>query len=119
MTASAGGYSKNADTQFTAAWIEKKAPAPPPAPAPASNSTSPTSTSSGAALKNANSTSAPASVVTEQGNKVYDKDSSQQASSSEDKRLPASTDAAKQHQSGRKLLQASGPCEANIKVCGQ
>lgn len=50
---------------------------------------------------------------------MYDKDSSQQASSSADKRLPASTDAAKQQSSGRKLLQTSGPCEANIKVSGQ
>jgi hypothetical protein len=131
VSASAGGYNKGADTQFTAAWIEKKAPAPPPtpapapAPAPASNSTtSATSTStssSGAALKNAN-TGAPANVVTEQGskdNKVYDKDGNQQASSSNaDKRLPATTEPAKQQQSGgRKLLQATGPCEANIKVC--
>lgn len=133
VMASAGGYSRNADTQFTAAWIEKKAPPPPPAPAPSSSNTSGSSSSSGS--------TAPANVVTEKGsgqNKTSSSSSgssNQTSSSSNDNKRFASPDALRaywrqqqaavqhrtqageqQQQQGRKLLQSTGDCDANIKV---
>lgn len=133
VMASAGGYSRNADTQFTAAWIEKKAPPSPPAPAPSSSNTSDNSSSSGS--------TAPANVVTEKGSGQNNTSSSssgssnQTSSSSNDNKRFASPDALRaywrqqlaagqhstqageqQQQQGRKLLQSTGACDANIKV---
>lgn len=76
VLASAGGYGKAADTQFTSAWIERPAP-PAPAPAPSSSNAS----SSAASNKTSSGSTSPANVVTEKASSQVNKTSSSSSSS--------------------------------------
>jgi len=143
--ATAGGYNKNADTQFVTAYVDKQSPSgsPAPAPAPSSSSTkasAPASTSAPSSSKDApapapsssssgsssssSSSNAPAAVVTEKGNQARGSNSNKRLASAQAikawqqqaKKQPRAP--AKGEQKGRRLLAAQqlGPCDANLKV---
>jgi hypothetical protein len=136
MTATAGGYNKNADTQFVAAWVERTPPAAlAPPPAPPSVVTEKGATSSGNTTTTASSSSN-TTTASSSGNKTAPTTGSNlrlaqgaqkpagPAPVKESAKVPAAKAPTQQQQqqaakAGRHLLEAkqnTAPCNANLKV---